>query len=158
MEFRFIDNDTRLDRRTQKLIRSHAMKGKNLGKIIPARGHKNLLCKQNSYAGQVESKSETFAKFDNGNHLGDNISGSVISLPNYSNKPSLLNPFCGAEFSFFAFPIEATPSVRYLLNKCMGLLVFFLAIKLYLQIINCVKSTMRSARSCTLAFSAASRR
>lgn len=40
MAFLFIDNNAPLDRQSQRRVRNHAMKGKNLGKVIPARGHK----------------------------------------------------------------------------------------------------------------------
>ncbi|KAJ5808822.1 hypothetical protein N7474_010091 [Penicillium riverlandense] len=46
MEFRFIDNSAPLDGQSRRLIRSHAMMGKNLGRIIPARGRKKRQCQE----------------------------------------------------------------------------------------------------------------
>jgi hypothetical protein len=111
MEFRFIDNKTRLDRRTQRVIRSHAMKGKNLGKVLPARGHKNRQGEQGIiiHPGRIE---------ENARPLSIEAIGPVSDAAEAHTTQSLLNPFCGTEFSFIAFPIEVTPLVRYLFNEC----------------------------------------
>ncbi|KAK7420753.1 hypothetical protein QQX98_002557 [Neonectria punicea] len=103
MEFRFIDNNTPLDRHSQRAIRSHAMKGKNLGKTIAARGHR-------WQKSERKAKSEGIPKVEtqNGRWL----------LPKTDNGNTLLqNHFGGAELSYFMTPnLEPfTLSSRYLI-------------------------------------------
>ena len=119
MDFRFINNDTRLDRNTRRLIRSHAMKGKNLGKVITARGHKNRQRERGIALGQIQAKENNLANAENGRPLGPERFCLVPSVAVPESRLPLLNPFCGAELSFFATPVEVTPSLRHLIHECM---------------------------------------
>lgn len=113
MEFRFIDNNAPLDRRSQKLVRNHAMKGKNLGRIVPARGHRHQ-----QQQGDIHPHClTTGSKCSTGDKRRPLLPKAVPSDPN----PDItlpLNPFSGTELAYFAVPAPLTSSVRYLFYEC----------------------------------------
>ncbi|KIH93590.1 hypothetical protein SPBR_04198 [Sporothrix brasiliensis 5110] len=92
MEFLFVDSNTSTDRRSQRLIRSHGMKGKNAGKVIPARGHR-----WRREDGQPPSYTD-----------GERVRAMQAASP--------ANPFCGFEFSYFSTSVPVTASSRQLFH------------------------------------------
>jgi hypothetical protein len=120
MEFRFIDNNTPLDQHSQKLIRSHAMKGKNLGKTLPARGHKRRQRENEICSAQTRAKSEGLPKVQKGRLLLPKASkpDSANASANPEHMPLLRNHFCGAELSYFVTAEPFTSSSRYLFHEC----------------------------------------
>ncbi|RAO67926.1 uncharacterized protein BHQ10_003938 [Talaromyces amestolkiae] len=103
MEFCFINNNKPLDRRSQKLVRHHAMKGKNTGKTFRLRGHKR---QQHKDEIQLDRWTTEGGK------------GRPL-LPKFAQANSLLpvNPFPGTELTYFTTSITLTPSVRYLFHE-----------------------------------------
>ena len=120
MAFRFIDNNTPLDQHSKKLIRSHAMKGKNLGKTIPARGYKRHQCEKKTCSSQVRGKSECLPKVQNGRLLLPKASKLDVCSPTASLEHTTLLPnyFCGVELSYFINPEPFTSPSRYLFHEC----------------------------------------
>lgn len=116
MEFRFINNNAPLDRRSQRLVRNHAMKGKNLGRIIPARGHKRQQHEDGIHPDRVTAEPKPSTEREKGRPLLPKVirPGPDITLP--------LNPFSGAELAYFTIPVPLTTSVRYLFYECRRLL------------------------------------
>ena len=121
MEFRFIDNNVPLDQHSQKLIRSHAMKGKNLGKTILARGHKKRQCEKRTYSDQTRAKPECLPKAQNGRLLLPKATKSAVFPAAASSQQMTLLPnyFCGEEISYFINPEPFTSSSRYLFHECV---------------------------------------
>jgi hypothetical protein len=112
MEFRFINNNEPLDRRSQRLVRSHAMKGKNLGRTLPLKNDKRKQHEDRMHRSQLETQLRCSVKGGKGRPL----------LPKPMN-PSLntappSNPFSGDELAYFAMPVPPTSSIRYLFYEC----------------------------------------
>lgn len=121
MKFHFIDNTTPLDRHSQKAIRSHAMKGKNLGKTIPARGHRGRQSGNEIRSAQARPKvEEGLPKVENDRLLLPKASkpdsGNALTSP--KQMVSLQNHFPGAELAYFSIPEPLIVSSRYLLHEC----------------------------------------
>lgn len=121
MEFRFIDNTTPLDRHSRKAVRSHAMKGKNLGKTIQARGHKGRQCENEIRSAQARSKlDDGLPKVESGRLLLPKAprpdSGNAFTSP--KQMVSLQNHFPGAELAYFSISEPLISSSRYLLHEC----------------------------------------
>ena len=110
MEFCFINNNAPLDRRSQKLVRHHAMKGKNTGKTIRLRGHKRQQHKGEIQLDRWTTESSCYLEGGKGRPL----------LPKLAQANSLLpiNPFSGTELTYFSTSVPLTPSVRYLFHEC----------------------------------------
>ncbi|KPM43954.1 hypothetical protein AK830_g2606 [Neonectria ditissima] len=122
MEFCFIDNNKPLDRHSQKVLRSYAMKGKNLGKSVPARGHKWRQRESETGSGQERAKSDGLTKLSG---LTNAENGRLLlpktSTPNSCNTSTTMsrpqNWFSGAELFYFTTPEPITPSSRYLIHE-----------------------------------------
>lgn len=124
MELRFINNNAPLDRRSQKLVRNHAMKGKNAGRVIPARGHRG----QQQRDGGHPNCSATRLPLPPGVWRGRALLPKPTctdpgSRPDVTLAP---NPFAGAELAYFPLPETVTPSDRYLLHECRRTLMAFI--------------------------------
>lgn len=135
MEFRFIDNSAPIDRQSRKLIRSQVMKGKNLGKARPRRRRKTLkepspwlgpgLCNDVDTSCpplEVIHVGENKAENDR-DRFSEIRSSQPLSLRVVMSEPAtgISTPhslFAGTEYSYFAFPIRFTPSMRYLVHQC----------------------------------------
>ncbi|KAK3934277.1 hypothetical protein QBC46DRAFT_236982, partial [Diplogelasinospora grovesii] len=105
-------------------IRSHAMKGKNAGRVIPGRGRKKQLeqC-QRLKAAQVAQASEgvmtakpvlSISEFETHKQMFPNllVPATAATAATWPDLP--LNPFAGAEWSCFSLPEPLTRSSRYL--------------------------------------------
>jgi len=113
MPFKFIDN-TIIDRQARKLIRSHAAKGKNLGrklsrpsrqKIPPCRPKIIEIVRnqeQNPIAGNSRATGPGLISYP----------GNEISVP--------IEYRIGDELSLVLFPFEATPKARSLVHRGMN--------------------------------------
>ncbi|KAF7562138.1 hypothetical protein G7046_g1980 [Stylonectria norvegica] len=115
MEFQFIDGNAPKDRRSRKTIRSHVMKGKNLGKTIQKRGRKHATLQTGSFRDTqelVEARSNNECPQKSGSR---NLVFPKISAADEDLEPS--NFFTGFEFSYFAFPVQFTPSMRRLVYQ-----------------------------------------
>ncbi|KAF2456236.1 hypothetical protein BDY21DRAFT_415880 [Lineolata rhizophorae] len=102
MEFQFVDNRTTLDRLSRKVIRSHVMKGKNRGKTIPARAQKRAPVQTSIHDMPRQRQGDIRAS-----ELREEAKGTF----------SPFNPFAGTEYSYFAFPIQLTPPMRYMIYQ-----------------------------------------
>ncbi|KAJ9143865.1 hypothetical protein NKR23_g6451 [Pleurostoma richardsiae] len=130
MDFLFVDGDAAThDRIARKRIRSHVMKGKNLGRSIPARGWKNrsLQAKQlqeeptaaqstaisKKAPGDTQSPSETN---ENG-AVSPEMPAAGFLAAEISSTASPTNYFAGTEFYYFQsfLPVQFTPSMRSLI-------------------------------------------
>jgi hypothetical protein len=114
MEFRFINNNAPLDRRSQKQVRNHAMKGKNLGRTIPARGHKKQQKQGEIRPDCWGTESKCSTEDDKRRPL---LPKTTRRGPS-PNMGSPLNPFSGTELAYFMGPVPLTSSVRYLFYEC----------------------------------------
>lgn len=124
MELRFINNNAPLDRRSQKLVRNHAMKGKNAGRVIPARGHRGQQQREGGCHPDCSATRLPFSpEVGNGRTLLPNPTYTdPRSRPDITLTP---NPFAGAELAYFPLPVTITPSDRYLLHECRRTLLEF---------------------------------
>ncbi|CAK7214750.1 hypothetical protein SCUCBS95973_002240 [Sporothrix curviconia] len=115
MEFLFIDNNTATDRRSQRLIRSHGMKGKNAGKVISARGHRWRRF------GDEKTKPTRPDSVARGRPLLPKnplplADGDRVRAMQAMQAVSPADPFCGFEFSYFTTPVPITASSRQLFH------------------------------------------
>jgi hypothetical protein len=121
MDFQFINNNGAISHSSRKMIRSHAMKGMNLGKSIPARGHKHAQ-PINNQGRQTKKKTEKENTVD---HIEKALSPLVeFSMEGLMTEMSTIcisrNLLAGSEYDYFEFPIRFTPSMRFLVHECMG--------------------------------------
>lgn len=103
MEFQFIDNNTTKDACSRKAIRSHVMKGKNVGRTV-RRGRKHAVTQ--GFFQDVERTNPQ----DDGAIFPEIAASDGVLVPT--------NPFAGGEFAYFSFPVQFTPSMRYLVHQC----------------------------------------
>ncbi|CAI6261072.1 unnamed protein product [Periconia digitata] len=112
MEYCFIDNNKPLDRISQKIVRSHAMKGKNVGRTITARGHRGRQ-RENEGDHTPILQPEIFSEIRNGRIILPKVS-SLKSSPAATERITLLrNPLYQTEL----LPEPLTSSSRYLLHE-----------------------------------------
>ncbi|KAG5793061.1 hypothetical protein H9Q69_007901 [Fusarium xylarioides] len=120
MKFQFIDNESTQKPGARKAIRSHVMKGKNLGRTIQGRGKRHAAPQLNNL-----HKSPDLSKRDvSVEETRKNIDGAVNNVVNALLFPeitdtdadteySMNNPYSGKEYTYFSFPVQFTPSMRY---------------------------------------------
>jgi hypothetical protein len=122
MEFRFIDNNVPLDRHAKKLVRSRAMKGKNLGRVVPARGRRGQQRNEQNHP----DFSSTEPK-----HSSESWKGWPLLLPKpeYTHIVLPPNPFPGSELSYFTSLVPLTPELRRLFYECRFRLLFYSRLK-----------------------------
>lgn len=130
MKFQFIDNDSTQKPGARKTIRSHVMKGKNLGRTIQGRGKRHAAPQLNDlYKGLDQSKKD-FAKSLGGAVDND---GNALLFPEIADSDtdrdtdtdttySINNPYSGKEYTYFSFPVQFTPSMRYYVYECQFIL------------------------------------
>jgi hypothetical protein len=102
MNFQFVENG-KIDGVARKLIRSHVMKGKNVGKVRtrPTRkGEGEVVCTRESYAADLVIPA-FFKSADGGE-------AEIISVPRA----------VGNSFSPFTFPCQMQPYMRGLIDQC----------------------------------------
>lgn len=106
MSFRFVENGN-IDEAARKLIRSHVMKGKNVGKARPRLARKPKGDEEESpLSGEIWP-----ADFEKPNLSGDYLAvgaTTMISAP----RP------LGTTFSSFTFPCQLQPYMENLLYQC----------------------------------------
>ncbi|KAG7407499.1 hypothetical protein Forpe1208_v012902 [Fusarium oxysporum f. sp. rapae] len=118
MKFQFIDNDSTQKPGARKAIRSHVMKGKNLGRTIQGRGKRHAAPQLNDlYKGPDQSKKD-FGVEEGTKSLDiavDNDGNALLfpEIPDTDTTYSINNPYSGKEYTYFSFPVQFTPSMRY---------------------------------------------
>ncbi|PVI05998.1 hypothetical protein DM02DRAFT_667986 [Periconia macrospinosa] len=126
MEFCFVDNNTPLDRRSQSLVRSHAMKGKNLGRTIRARGRRGRQRQLDNESGfsQTEVNQEDLSATESGRKLLPKISNPRSSNALEVRRPatSPQNNLQGSEMLYFVTPKQFNASSRYLFYECYNVI------------------------------------
>ncbi|KAF5680487.1 Argininosuccinate synthase [Fusarium circinatum] len=120
MKFQFIDNDSTQKPGARKAIRSHVMKGKNLGRTIQGRGKRhaasqvNNLHKSPDLSRSNVSVEERRKSLDDAvNNVGNDLLFPEILDTDTDTTYSINNPYSGKEYTYFSFPVQFTPSMRY---------------------------------------------
>ncbi|SPN99119.1 uncharacterized protein DNG_02154 [Cephalotrichum gorgonifer] len=115
MELCFINNNAPLDRRSQRIVRHHAMKGKNAGRIIPARGHRGQQKREGSRLDcPAAIRAPVSPELGKGRAL---LPKPPRTDPESTPDVALVrNPFAGTELDYFPLP-TAAPSDRYLIHE-----------------------------------------
>ena len=119
MELLFIDNNTPLDRQAQRIVRSHAMTSKNLGRTISGRGLRGR-------QGRIEPLPSQFNAIK---HTSNAQGTGRLILPKLTYRDSDAvhtekltvprTPFSGTEWSYFSTPVTLTSWDRSLIYECM---------------------------------------
>ncbi|KAK7398415.1 hypothetical protein QQX98_012210 [Neonectria punicea] len=120
MSFHFVDSSAASTPGARRAIRRHVMKGKNLGKKIQGRGRKNAPPPADEFFGDIhrprkedreiiEAAEGALARQDRTQLLFPEI--AAVDIPVSSNA------FAGGEFGYFSFPVQFTPSMRYLVYQ-----------------------------------------
>ncbi|KAM5362159.1 hypothetical protein ACJZ2D_012681 [Fusarium nematophilum] len=123
MSFHFVDSQAAGTPGARKAIRRHVMKGKNLGRTIRGRGRKHASTKNDGFFGDVPQEEKKDATRQDGGGGGDALvdrDGDPIFFPeivpvDVPSSPS--NHFTGSEYTYFAFPVQFTPSMRYMVHQ-----------------------------------------
>ncbi|KAI1469246.1 uncharacterized protein F4812DRAFT_323434 [Daldinia caldariorum] len=103
MPFEFVDNAI-LDRRTRKLIRSQAAKGRNVGKKHPSRGRRAAI--KANIAESHYNKPNDF----------------LALQPRHAVLPTIERQV-GDSLSVFSLPVESTPGSRIIIQKALAFLM-----------------------------------
>lgn len=114
MNFQFVEN-SKIDGAARKLIRSHVMKGKNVGKTRPRTKHKGqeeIPFPHDSYAGALSLRMPCKSTEANEN--------KIISVPQT----------IGNSFSFFTFPCQMKPYMREEIYQCENRVILFIPLHL----------------------------
>jgi hypothetical protein len=111
--FQFIDNGS-IDERTRKLIRSHAMKGKNLGRKITRRTRNDV----GRQAASSIAEATDIAHDQSDSLLATQMQALVGG--NGDPRPAVIAIRQLVTYQLFpaTFPVELTPSVMSLVHKC----------------------------------------
>ncbi|RSL45206.1 hypothetical protein CEP53_010881 [Fusarium sp. AF-6] len=122
MKFHFVDSHTASDPGSRRAIRRHVMKGKNLGRTIQGRGRKHAAVQEPKIFEGVEKKEklEELVVARRERDVRVDSDGSTLIFPeivphDVLGSPS--SPFAGEEYTYFAFPIQFTPSMRYMVYQ-----------------------------------------
>lgn len=121
MSFQFIDNGTANTPDSRRAIRSHVMKGRNLGRKIQGRGRKNAPPQTDEFFGDVhQPHEEERGIIEVAKDAAARQDGSKLLFPEIIavDIATSSNPFAGSEFQYFSFPIQFTPSMRYMVYQC----------------------------------------
>ncbi|KAM0554801.1 hypothetical protein ACHAPJ_006873 [Fusarium lateritium] len=128
MKFQFVDNDSTSKPGSRKAIRSHVMKGKNLGRTIQGRGRKHAAPYEGDFFEGVQQVKQQMCNKDGG--IADDAvldqDGNALMFPEVTTVDavnSFNNPFAGEEYTYFAFPVQFTPSMRYMVYECLHCLL-----------------------------------
>ncbi|KAK7429015.1 hypothetical protein QQZ08_004422 [Neonectria magnoliae] len=121
MSFHFVDSSAASTPGARRAIRRHVMKGKNLGKKIQGRGRKNAPTPADEFFGDVHRPREEDRE------IIEAAEGALVRqdrtqllFPEVAavDIPASSNAFAGGEFGYFSFPVQFTPSMRYLVYQC----------------------------------------
>jgi putative hemolysin len=102
-DFRFIDG-TKNDKFTRRLARSHAMKGKNVGKVHQRRSQLSLHLQRNKGVSKVQTSDS------------EQDETRTISMAQSSSSP--ITGVLGHRLLSVSFPVEATPQSLGIVNQC----------------------------------------
>ena len=114
MSFQFVENG-KIDGAARKLIRSHVMKGKNVGKVRPPRrrkGDSEVLRSRESYKADV--LIPTFCKSTGSCETPTSYKSTDECVTKDISVPQAL----GNTFSLLTFPCELHPYMRGLITQC----------------------------------------
>ncbi|KAL2680542.1 hypothetical protein Neosp_008144 [[Neocosmospora] mangrovei] len=132
MKFHFVDSHAASDPGSRKAIRRHVMKGKNLGRTIQGRGRKHAVAQgPKIFEGvQKKEKLEELVVARRERDVPVDSDGSTLIFPeivphDVLGSPS--SPFAGEEYTYFAFPIQFTPSMRYMVYQFLHCLLAMVA-------------------------------
>ncbi|KAF4995967.1 hypothetical protein FDECE_12628 [Fusarium decemcellulare] len=122
MKFHFVDNHAANSPGSRKAIRRHVMKGKNLGRTIQGRGRKHASPHEGDFFGDLHRDSKTYERIHLDLQVKDDAvfdrDGNPLIFPEIvpiDSSPS--SPFAGSEYTYFAFPVQFTPSMRYMVYQ-----------------------------------------
>jgi hypothetical protein len=114
MSFQFVENG-KIDEAARKLIRSHVMKGKNVGKVRAPRRRKGdgeVLHSRGSYKADVSIPTVCRS-------AGScEIPTSYKSIDHCETKDISVPQSIGNSFSLLTFPCELHPYMRGLITQC----------------------------------------
>ncbi|KAF4339746.1 Argininosuccinate synthase [Fusarium beomiforme] len=118
MKFQFVDNDSVNKAGSRKAIRSHVMKGKNLGRTIQGRGKRHVAPQLNNASKSPDQVKKNGNVEEERKDLGGGVDsdGSVLLFPEITDTDNgylINNPYAGKEYTYFSFPVQFTPSMRY---------------------------------------------
>lgn len=113
MDLCFVNNNAPLDRKSQSLVRSHAMKGKNAGRVFRARGHKSRRRREEGTR-PGQGITETTRAITVGGYRALLPKATCVD----TDVTLVPNPFAGNELGYFPMPASLTPSIRYLFHEC----------------------------------------
>jgi hypothetical protein len=115
MSFQFVENG-KIDGAARKLIRSHVMKGKNVGKVRAPRRRKGdgeVLRSRDSYY-KADVLIPTVCKSTG----GCETPMSYKSTDDYETKDISVPQSVGNSFSLLTFPCDLHPYMRGLITQC----------------------------------------
>lgn len=121
MSFHFVDNGTVDTPGSRRAIRRHVMKGRNLGRKIQGRGRKNAPPQTDEFFGDVHQPHEEEREIiETVKDAAARQDGSKLLFPEITavDIATSSNTFAGSEFQYFSFPIQFTPSMRYMVYQC----------------------------------------
>ncbi|KAF5630519.1 Argininosuccinate synthase [Fusarium sp. NRRL 52700] len=118
MKFQFIDNDSTQKPGARKAIRSHVMKGKNLGRTIQGRGKRHAVSQVNDLHKSPDLTRRDVRVEERKKSLDgavNNVGNPLLfpEIPDTDTTYSINNPYSGKEYTYFSFPVRFTPSMRY---------------------------------------------
>lgn len=123
MKFHFVDGHAASDPGSRRAIRRHVMKGKNLGRAIQGRGRKHAAAREPKIFGGVQKKEklEDVVVARRERDVCVDSDGNPLIFPeivphDVLGSPS--SPFAGEEYTYFAFPIQFTQPMRYMVYQC----------------------------------------
>lgn len=117
MAFEFVDN-TAIDRRARKLIRSHAAKGKNVGRKISRPSRPKIPPAHWRQTRALEPLLDPESNIITGN---SKALASIQYPQSEARAPVIgIEHQIGDEFSLILFPFEATPRARSLVRRGMS--------------------------------------
>ncbi|KAF5019377.1 hypothetical protein F66182_8627 [Fusarium sp. NRRL 66182] len=122
MKFQFVENGSATKPGSRKVIRSHVMKGRNLGRIIQGRGRKHAALQEYDFFKDIHQLKESkgINKYGKDDDSIIDRDGNALVFPEFMPVDiicPLNNPFAGEEYTYFSIPVQLTPSMRYLVYQ-----------------------------------------
>ncbi|KAF4434644.1 hypothetical protein F53441_13661 [Fusarium austroafricanum] len=127
MKFQFIDHDSNNKPGSRKAIRSHVMKGKNLGRTITGRGKRHAQPEKDDFFKELQlSKQTILVESERDDDSVVDSDGNALLFPEITTTDVAYpfnNPYAGEEYTYFSFPVQFTPSMRYYVYECLHCLL-----------------------------------
>ncbi|KAF5722045.1 Argininosuccinate synthase [Fusarium mundagurra] len=162
MKFQFIDNDSTQKPGARKAIRSHVMKGKNLGRTIQGRGKRHAAPQSNGLQRIPDLSKRDVSVEERRKNIDVAVDndGNALLFPEIADidadtEYSINNPYSGKEYTYFSFPVQFTPSMRYYIYECLHCLLAMAAT--YLNILRNIPTPSVESIEATCHFSQALR-